>query len=65
MITFPTPTPNFVNLSQYDTSNFIHEIPKRTKIQHLCIKTDTLNHNTEWKIQYMGKSYIVTSYEMM
>ena len=65
MITFPTPTPKFVNLSQYDTSNFIHEILKHTKPQHICIKTDALSHNKEWKINIWGKTYIVTSYEMI
>ena len=70
MITLPTSAPNFLNLPQYDTSNFIHEIPKHTKKtqkkpQHIPIKTDALSHNQEWKINIWGKIYIVTSYEMM
>ena len=65
MINFLSPTLNFVNLSQYDTSNFIHEIPKHTKTQHICIKTDALSHNKECKINVWGKTYIVTPYEMM
>ena len=49
MIIFPYPTPNFVNLSQYDTRNFIHEIPKHTKTQYICIKTDAMSHNKNAK----------------
>ena len=64
MIIFPSPTPNFAKLWQYDTSNFIHEIPKHTKKQHICIKTDALSHNEECKINIWGKTYIVTPYEM-
>ena len=45
VITFPTSTPNFLKLLQYDTSNFIYEIPKHTKKQHISIKTDALSHS--------------------
>ena len=51
MVTFPTPTPNFVNLSQYDASNFIHEIPKHTKTQHICIKT--VIHNMRYFMEIL------------
>ena len=65
MNTFPTSTPNFLNLPQYDTSNIFHEIPKHTKKQHIPVKTDALSHDNEWKTNIWGKIYIVTSYEMM
>ena len=49
MITFPIPYPKIPNLSQYNTSNFINEIPKHAYKQHISIKTDTLGHNKESK----------------
>ena len=51
VITISTSTPNFLKLSQYDTSNFIHEIPKHTK-KHFFIK----NRYDAWVIMKNGKT---------
>ena len=44
---FTHPLPQIPNLSQYNTSNFINEIPKDANKQNISIKPDSMGYNKE------------------